>query len=64
MWILVKFERLGDRIIPHGVGGEIEWHPYLFWPSDMVEIIVKPVTTCLLFWPSDLVWIMVKPGFY
>ena len=50
--------------IPYGVGGEIQWHPCLFWPSDLFEIMVKIVITCLLCWPSDLRWTMVKPGFY
>lgn len=36
----------------------------LFFPSDLVEIMVNPVITCLLFWPSDPIWIMVKPTFY
>ena len=53
VWIAVKLERLGDRKIHHGVGGEIRWHPCLFWPSDLVEIIVNFVITCLLFWLSD-----------
>ena len=25
-----KPKRLGDKKIPHGVGGEIQWHPCLF----------------------------------
>jgi len=49
IWIAVKPERLGVKKIPHGVGGEIRWHPCLFWPSDLVEIMVKVVITCLLF---------------
>ena len=49
VWIAVKSKRLGDMKIPHGVGGEIRWHPCLFWPSDLVEIMVKNVITCLLF---------------
>ena len=49
VWIVVNLERLGDREIPHGLGGEIRWHPCLFWPSDLVEIMVKVFITCLLF---------------
>jgi len=64
VWIVVNPERLGDRKIPHGVGGEMQWHPFLFFPSDWVEIMVKPVMTCLLCWPSDSRWITIKPGFY
>ena len=64
IWIAVKRKKLGDRKIPHDVGGEIWWHPCLFWPSDLVEIVVKPIITCLLFWPSDLMWIADKSGFY
>lgn len=64
LWIAVNPERLGDRKIPHGVGGEIRWHPCLFWSSDPMEIMVKPIITCLLFWPSDPVWNMVNHGFY
>lgn len=30
VWIAVKPEILGDMKIPHGVGGEIWWHPCLF----------------------------------
>ena len=36
VWIAAKLERLGDKKIPHGVGGEIRLHPCLFWPSDLV----------------------------
>ena len=50
--------------IPHSVGGEIQCNLCLFFLSDVVEIMVNPVITCLLFWPSDLVWITVKAGFY
>ena len=64
LWIAVKPERLGDMKIPHDVGGEIQWHPCLFWPSDLVEIMVKPVITCLFCWPSDPRWITVKLCFY
>ena len=64
VWIAIKPERLGDRKIPHGVGGETQWNPCLFWPSDLVEIMVKPIISCLLCFPSDLGWITVKPGFY
>ena len=53
VWIEVNPERLGDRKIP-----------CFFWPSDLVEIMVKPVITCLLCWPSDMVWIVVNHGFY
>jgi len=31
---------------------------------DLVEIMVKPIITCLLCWPSDPGWIMVKSTFY
>ena len=62
LWIVVKHERLGDRKIPHSVGGEIWWHPCLFWPSDLVEIMVKHVIT--LYFPIDSGWIAAKPGFY
>ena len=41
LWFAVKPERLGDSKIPHGVGGEIRWHPCLFWPSDLVWIAVN-----------------------
>jgi len=64
LWIVIKLERLGDMKILHGVGGEIQWHPCLFWPSELVEIMAKPIITCLLFWPTCPVWIMVKPCFY
>jgi len=30
VWIVIKTERLGDRKIPHGVGGEIRWNSCLF----------------------------------
>lgn len=63
VWIATKHERLGDKKITYYVGGEIQWYPCLFWPSDLVEIMVKLVITCSLFWPSDLVWIVVKPCF-
>ena len=36
----------------------------LVWPSDRVDIMVKPIMTCLLCWPSDLRWIMVMTSFY
>ena len=62
--ITVKPKRLGDKKIPHSVGGEIWWHPCLFCPSDLVEIMVKPIITCLLCWPSGMVWIAVNSGFY
>ncbi len=62
--IAVKPKRLGDRKIPRGVRGEIQWNPCLFLPSDLVEIMVKPIITCLLCWPSDLGWITVNPGFH
>ena len=52
MWIAVNPERLGDRNIPHGVGGQIQWHPCLFWPGNLVEIMVKPIITCLFCFPS------------
>ena len=29
LWITVKPERLGGTQIPHGVGGELWWHPCL-----------------------------------
>ena len=64
VWIAGKVGRLGVSKITHGVGGEIRWHPCMFWPSDMVEIMVKIVTTCLLYLHSDLWWITVKPCFY
>ena len=31
----------------------------IFWPSDLVEIMVKPVVTCSLCRPRDPGWIMV-----
>jgi len=64
LWIVVNPKRQRDKKIPHDVGGEIQWHPCLFLPSDLVEIMVKPAITCVLCWPSDLVWIAVKPCFY
>ena len=35
----------------------------LVWPSDRVEITVKPVMMCSLCWPSFLGRIIVKHGF-
>lgn len=64
VWIVVKLERQRDRKIPHNAGGEIEWHPCLFWPSDWVEVIVKSFIICLSFLPTDLRWIVLYPGFY
>jgi len=36
----------------------------LVWPSDEVDITVKPIMMCSLCWPSDSRWIIVKLGFY
>ena len=36
----------------------------IVWPSDQVEIMVKPVMTSLMCLPSDMGWITVKPDFY
>ena len=36
----------------------------LVWPSDGVEIKVKPSMMCSMCFPSDPAWIMIKPGFY
>jgi len=36
----------------------------LIWPSDRVDIIVKPIMKCSLCWPNDLGWITIKPDFY
>jgi len=49
VWIPVKPERLGDRKIPRVVGGYIWWHPCLFWPSDLMGIMLNPIISCLLF---------------
>ena len=59
MWIAVNPKRLGEMKIPHGVGGEIWWHPCFFLPSDLVEIMVKSIITFLLCWPSHPRWIVV-----
>ena len=60
--ILVNPERLGDRKIPHGVGGENPVVSILiFFPSYRVEVVVKPVMTFLLCWPTNLGWITIKP---
>jgi len=64
LWITVKLKRLGVRKMPHGVGGEIRWHPCFFWPSNLMEIMVKPVIKCLLCWPSDPGWMTVNLDFY
>ena len=64
LWMVVKTGRLGDMKIPHGVGGEIQWHPCLFLPIDLGEIIAKPIVTYLLYWPSDPRWIAVNLDFY